>query len=491
MPCFAQKPVTERLDSFLSVMAQNQLFNGGILVAEKGKLLYTKSFGYADVEKKILNSDTTSFNLASVSKPFTALAVLQLAQKGTIGLDDPVVKYLVDFPYANVTVRHLLSHTSGMPELEKFEQAYIEQHPDELITNETAYAHLLAMKGALRFEAGSKFAYSNMGYIVLCQLVEKVSGMGFAAYLRNYVFIPAGMKNTWVRSAGARNTPRYIIPAMYMTEYKNVDSLDHTKVYTHYNLGGTRGPSNVVSTLPDLLRFDNALTAGKLLRPALLNEAFTPATLSNGKPARMGNGRWYGLGWNILDDSSNNKRVFHDGHIIGVVAMLFKNLAKEQTIIFYDNNESPAFFQKIGVVSRIINNEPPGNIPLTKSLARVYGEALVNRGADYAMAKFNALKDDTAHYYIDELEINRLGYDLLGKQSDFPGHKTLALEAFKINTVLFHSANSYDSYADALREDGKSEEAIIMYRKSLLLNPANSAGRKNLEALLAKKEETK
>ena len=490
--CFAQKPVAERLDSFLSVMAQHHMFNGSILVAEKGKLLYTKSFGYADADKKIANSDTCSFNLASMTKPFTCLAVLQLVQKGKAGLEDAVVKYLPDFPYPNVTIRHLLTHTSGVPNVEKFERPYIDQHPDEIMGNEKIYADLVALKLPQEFQPGDKWSYSNMGYMTLCRLVEKISGMLFGAYLEKYIFTPAGMKHSWLRNPASPNTPRYIIPRMYMSEYKNVDSLDHRKVYTHYNLGGGQGAGNIVSTLQDLFRFDNALSAGKLLSPALLDLAFTPATLNNGKPARVGGAsRYYGMGWNVVTDTAGAKTVFHDGHIIGIVTMLYKNIAKGQTIIFYDNMESPAFFQKIGAVARIINNGQTGNFRPTESLARVYGVALVSKGVDYATAKFNELKDDTLHYYVDELEINRLGYDLLASNADFAGYRALALEAFKINTLLFHSANSYDSYADALREDGQADEAISMYRKSLSMNPANSAGKRNLEKLLAKKEAAK
>jgi len=478
----AQPALKERLDSFLNVMAANDLFTGSILIAEHGRVIYTKSSGYWNEERKIPNSDTTPFQLASMSKPFTALAVLQLIQKGGLQLDTPVVRYLTDFPYTNVTVRHLLTHTGGLPA--KFDQNYIADHPQAVLTNKEDYALLVASGAPLTSMPGEKWAYSNTGYMVLAQIIEKVSGRPFEIYMKKRVFEPAGMTHTYVRSAHMPNTPRYIIPVMYQREYHNVDSLDHTKIYTNYNLGDIHGPGNVISTLADVFKFDNALSAGKLISKELMEQAFTPVASNSGNALHVNKGRSYGFGWNILQDSIGaDKIVFHDGHVIGIVTMIYKNLTKDQTILFYDNRESPAFFQKIGVVARLLNNEPVRNINLAKSLARLYGQTLVTKGIDAATTSFNELKDDTVHYYIDELELNKLGYDLLGNKYPVANYKTLSLEVFKLNTLLFHSANSYDSYADALKANGKTEEAIRMYRKSTTLNPRDREVKEKLAAL--------
>jgi tetratricopeptide (TPR) repeat protein len=271
---------------------------------------------------------------------------------------------------------------------------------------------------------------------------------------------------------------------MYQTEYRHVDSLDHTKIYTYYNLGGIQGPLNIVSTLVDLWKFDNALSAGKLISTTLLQQAFTPVVSNSGKVLYVNRGCSYGFGWNVLMKGAGaDKIVFHDGHVIGIVTMYYKNLTKDLTILFYDNRESPAFFQKIGAVAKLLNNEPADSIKGTKSLARVYGQTLVTKGVDAATTLFNELKDDSAHYYVAELELNTLGYDLLGDKYPVAGYKALALEVFGLNTLVFHSANSYDSYADALRANGKTEEAIRMYQKSIALNPRNTDGKEKLATL--------
>ncbi|MFT3827098.1 MAG: serine hydrolase [Chitinophagaceae bacterium] len=471
-----------RIDSLLSVLADNNMFQGGVLVAINDKRVYTRYAGYANRSRNILHSDTTTFNLASLSKPFTAVAVLQLVQNKKLSLTDHFIKYFPDFPYPEVTIRQLLNHTSGIPQLENSEAEYVKQHPDELITNAKAYADLVAQKSALLSAPGNRWRYNNGNYVLLALLVEKVSGLSFDVYMKKNVFQRAGMQRTYVRNTYAPNTMRYMMPAMYMTDYRDVDSLDHNKYYTYYNLGGVYGPNNVVSTLNDLLLFDNALEQGKLLGKALLDSAFTPVVLNNGKTFYMGNStRSYGLGWSIYTSRSSpvDTFVFHDGHIMGLTTILHKNLTKGQTIIIYDNIEvSP--FVKMSAINNILNDQPIGNIRVARSVAREYGKALIEKGPDYALGRLQELRTDSANYYLDELEMNTLGYDLLFKDP-VPEHVALSVETFKVNTLLYpKSANAYDSYAEALLKAGKKEEAILMYKRSLFLNPNNETAKKVL-----------
>lgn len=480
---------TARIDSFLTVLVSHQLFNGSVLVAEQGRVIYKKSVGYADFNKRILNTDTTQFNLASLSKPFTAIAVLQLVQRKKLKLEDAFVTYFPDFPYPTITIRNLVAQTSGLPVLERYEDEYIKAHPEEIITNRQAYEHLIAQKKPLSFQPGDDHRYNNTNYFLLAMLVEKVSRMPFPAYLKKNVFMPAGMAQTYVREAGMRNTTRYTRPTMYMTTYHNVDSLNHNQFYTYYNLGSLIGPGNVVSTIQDLWRFDQALSVGKLISPALLEVASKPVILNNGTAFHMGNSsRSYGLGWSVYNSKKEpvSQFMFHDGHIVGLTTFLHRNLTKPQTIIFYDNTDSNPLQVMISL-SNILNNQPPLTVQLKKSLVRVYGEALVTKGPDHAMSTFHSLKDDSTHYYVDELEMNRLGFDLLS--ASLPNHIDLSLEVFKLNTLLFpKSGNTYDSYAIALEKDGKKQEAIAMYRKSIVLWPGNEDGKKALKQLLEQKE---
>jgi len=475
---------TRQIDSLLNVLTNAKLFNGGVLIAEEGRIVYKRSIGYIDKSRHIPNTDTTRFNLASLSKTFTAVAILQLVQKGRLRLDDPFIKYFPDFPYPAIRIRHLLTHTSGLPPVEKEEAPYVNTHPDEIVTNATAYAHLVASKSPLLFQPGDNEVYNNMNYVLLALLVEKISQVPFAVYMEKNIFHRAGMLNTYIRMPNMPNTARYIIPNFYSSAFSNVDSLDHILYYTNYNLGGWYGPNNVISTLPDLFNFDNALFAGKLISKALLDSAVTPVVLNNGKVFHMGaSTRSYGFGWNTYTSKTApiDSFIFHDGHIVGLSTVLHHNLSKSQTIIFY-NNLGNAPLQLMLSLSNILNDLPPQKIRVTQSLARLYGETLADKGADAAIVKLTTLKSDTAHYYLDELEMNTLGFDLL--KASFQNHNELALEAFKINTLLYpKSGNTYDSYAEALAKNGKKEEAILMYQKSLALSPDNEAGKQALQRL--------
>lgn len=475
--------IKQRLDSLLTVAANNNYFNGCVMVSEKGKPIYTFAAGYADEEKKIPNSTNTCFNMASVSKPFTAIAVLQLVQRRKCKLSDPIMKFFPDFPYPAITVRHLLSHTGGLPQLERFMDSVIEVDKDKIFTNEELYQQLLAQKGKMKFAAGERWDYSNMGYIILALLVEKISGQSFEAYMAQKIFRPAGMTSSFIRRAGSPEPDcaiRYIVPNIYDSVYLSVPSLYNTRAYTYKNLGNnTQGPGNMHSTLEDMLGFDNALYSGKLLDTALLREAQTPVTLNNGKQHN------YGFGWNIVYNQYGDTLVYHDGNVPGIVTMMMKSKTKDRTIFFYDNHASDAFFQKINSIYHMLDGRGAKPFRLTKSVVKAYGRALIEKGPDYAAAVFNNLRSDTTNYYMDEIEMNNLGYNLM-YNAEFEGHYQLACEVLKLNTMLFpKSSNTYDSYAIALRLAGKKEEAILMYRKAILLNPNNEQGKKSLAKLTA------
>lgn len=479
-PLKAQE-IKHRLDSFLTVAANNDYFNGCVMVSEKGKIIYSYAAGYADEERKIPNSTTSCFNLASVTKPLTAVAVLQQVQRGKCKLADPVMKYLPDFPYPAITIRHLLSHTGGLPQLERFMDSIIGKNKGRVFTNTDVYGYLLALKGQTKFPAGDKWDYSNMGYITLALMVEKLSGLSFGEYMKKNVFLPAGMKSSFVGNKEAENcVVRYIVPNMYDTAYVSIPSLNKVQLFEYESLRGTQGSGNIFSTLEDMLRFDNALSTGKLLDTALLSLAQTPAQMNDGK------NRNYGFGWNIVYNQFGDTIVYHDGHVSGIVTMMMKCKRKDQTIFFYDNHSSEAFFQKINSIYHYLNGRGGKPFRLTKSLVKVYARALIEKGPDHAAVIFNNLKSDTANYYIDELEMNHLGYNLL-YNAKFEGRYQLACEVLKLNTMLYpKSANTYDSYGLALRLANKKEEAIMMYQKSLLMNPNNEQGKKALAKLMAK-----
>lgn len=487
---FAQNH-TRQLDSLFNELYAYRQINGNVLVAENGLPVYWQSFGYANFKAKTPNNDSSVFSLASVAKIFTSTAILQLKEKRKLQLDDVVTKYFPDFPYPEITIRHLLTHTSGLPEIEIFRQQ-VQNNPGKIFTNKDFLPTLTNVKQPLGFTPNDKYQYTNANYILLALLVEKISKTTFQAYLQKNIFSPAKMTHTWFQKDNAHTADKnrvidYEYPFLFSTELENVDSLKKYRVRL-LNLSGFVGNGNIVSTNTDMLKFDQALYTGKLIKPSSLQEAFTPNKLNNGQPVHTslgGEEASYGLGWFILADSSNGKIVGHTGGVPGALSIILRNTDKKQTVILFDNAFHTSLF-KTGVhAMNMLNNKPIATV--RQSLVKLYGSSLMmDKDIDKAFTRLQELRDDTAHFYLSEEDMNELGLQLLYAPT-FAGHDALALEVLKLNTLLFPDGfNTYDSYGEALAKVGKKEEAIFMYRKSLTLNPGNEGGKKILAELLKK-----
>ena len=494
LPSYAQKARID--DYFIKIAALHQL-NGNILVAENGQMLAGKSCGYADFETRQPNTVSARYNLASISKLFTATAVLQLRDKGKFSLADHFTKYFPDFPFAGISIRHLLTHTSGLPDLELFEDL-IQQYPDTVITNKNILPELKKWKRGLYFKPGDQYQYCNVGYSLLAMLVEKVSGMAFYVYLDKRIFKPAAMQDSYLGlypghtdKQDKRCVRMHAQPHPYYdSTYYYVDSL-HRFRYTDHNCSGMTGEANIIATTTDLLQFDRAIFDGRLLKHSTMEEAVTPVKLNNGQTwfgpmdTMLGEGKMaVGLGWDIFVQPGYGISVGHGGFKFGLATFYFHSLEKKQVIIAFDNTAGSEFGRIVTSALFLLNGKEPMETRNKHSLAFVYGNNLVKRGPDAAACAFNAAKRDTAHYYLSEWEFNQLGGNLL-YGSSFNGHQDLALEVFKINTLLFpNSFNTYDSYAAGLKEAGKRQEAISMYQESIDLNPNNDDGKKALRELL-------
>lgn len=475
-------------------------FNGNMVLGQDGNEIWQHPAGYADRSLSRKNANDSQFNLASVSKIFTATAVLQLRDRKKFSLDEPVSKFLPLLPFKAVSIRHLLTHTSGLPDLELYE-ALIRQYPDTIITNANVLPELKKWRKGLYFKPGDEFRYCNTEYSLLALLVERVSHMPFQAYLRKYIFLPAGMKHTYVSLPEQRNlraggqAVRLYERARRFTDsvYVNVDSLARNK-YTNYNCSGTIGESGVISTTGDMLRFDHAFFSGRLLRQVSIDEALTPVSLNNGKihegpmDTMHGEGKgYYGLGWEIIEQPMLGRSVGHGGFKFGLATYYLHHLADKKVVVAFDNSPGPAFGQLVTAAYALLNNKTVLPFSFKRSLAMLYGNTLVKEGPEMAISKLNLMKADTAHYYLSEWEMDKVGGDLFFG-SDFKGHQELGVEAFKLNTLLFPAGyNTYDSYGEVLRLTGKKQAAVLEYRKSLELNPKSEGGQRALKELADEK----
>lgn len=486
----SQNAVSHQLDSFFQSVYEYSQINGNVLVTQEGVIAYKHSFGYADFVGKKPNTDSSGFTLASISKVFTSTAILQLRDKGSLKLDDLVLKYFPDFPYPDITIRHLLSHTSGLPDYDIYREQ-MEKNPNKVFSNNDLMPSLKMWNKPLNFKPGEKWQYSNTNFCLLALLVEKLSGLTFQDYLQKNIFKPSKMYNTYFQSGfvhkGNKNgVVNHDYPFLYSSKFENVDSLKKYR-WRLYNLSGFVGQGNIITTTEDLLKFDRILYTGKILKLSTLNEAYTPTKLNKGENISSdlgGNKASYGLGWFILDDTSAGKIVGHTGGQPGGLSIFLRNIEKKQTVIMFDNAFNKSLYGN-GVNAVAILNNKPVNIR-KKSLIQEYGSALVEKGIDAAFCKFEELRADSTHYYVSEDDMNQLGLELL-YDGLFEEHNELSLEVLKLNILLFPNGfNTYDSYGEALAKVGKKEEAVFMYKKSLELNPENKAGKKVLDGLLKK-----
>lgn len=489
------------LKTYFGELGQRRQHNGNILVAEQGRTLIDFFSGYADFRTQTPNTPASRFNLASISKVITATAILQLKDKGKLKLDDAVAQYLPGFPYKDITIRHLLTHTSGLPDLELFEDL-VKRFPDTVVTNRNVLPELLKWTRGLYFKPGDDFRYCNTEYNLLALIIEKAANMTFPACVKKFIFDPAGMKDTYLTPNKQKNNELIAQPQMkphpgYDSTFVAADSITRYK-YLTYNNSGTTGQGNVISTTADLLRFDQAYFKGKLLKESTMQEAMTPVKLNNGTiyyDHRMdtmdGEGKMaFGLGWEIFEQPVYGKSVGHGGFKFGLATFYIHNLAKDQTIIGFDNTAGSEFGRFIASSLALLNGKLPLVFRTSRSLVTLYGTALVKKGADHAAAVFQANREDTAGYYLNEGEMNDLGYNLF-YMSSFPGHREMALEVFKLATFIFpKSFNTYDSYGQLLKETGKIDDAILMYKRSVQLNPDNEDGKRMLEQLLKIQKES-
>lgn len=482
--------VAEKLDNYFTTTLNP--INGNILVAENGKAIYKKSFGFADFKNKIPNSEASRFNIASISKTFTSVAVLQLKEKGKLNIDDPVKKYLPEFRYPDITIRHLLSHTSGLPDFDLYDDLY-EKEPLRIVSNKDVLPQLNKWKDPLPFKPGEKWGYSNTNYNVLALIVESISGRNFSDYLQENIFSKAKMSDTYLLEdfPNRRKDANRVINHRLFRPYSETPIDADNKMFEVFNvmtyrLSSLKGQGNIISTTNDLLKYDQSLYSGVLLKQATLDEAFTPTKLNDGEPAytfmNLGKNA-YGLGWFVFEDESKGKIVWHTGGIPGSLSIFLRNIKTHQTVILLDNMFSIGVYRNGVNAMHILNNTTPLPLP-RKSVVREYARALVTKGIDSAFSKLIELQADSTNYNLDEDEMNQLGYDLFA-DTEIAGHQEKALEILKLNTLLFpKSWNVYDSYGEHLAKIGKKDEAIFMYRKSIELNPKNESGKQSLETLL-------
>ncbi|MFN2440749.1 MAG: serine hydrolase domain-containing protein, partial [Chitinophagaceae bacterium] len=342
----AQKNIPVQIDS---VMQVHKDFSGVVLVADDGNPVYHKAFGYREFAQKIPLQTSDIFELASVSKQFTAMIIMMLKEKEKLNYDDAVEKYL-DIPYKGITIRHLLTHTSGLSDY----QEIMDKHWDKtkIAGNKEILEYLNRYAPPKLFEPGAKYEYSNTGYVLLASIAEKAAGKDFIRMCKKWIFKPLKMRSTNIRTLKQKaSTKNFAIGHIYVTErqqYIRADSFPSSD-YTIW-LGSRKGPGRISSTASDLLKWDKALYTEKLVQQSTLEEAFHPMKLNNDSTSN------YGFGWMLRSDPLLGKIVMHTGDNPGYSTQIVRYIDAGKTIILLSNNEYkdfPVLVQQIEAVSAI------------------------------------------------------------------------------------------------------------------------------------------
>ncbi len=338
-----------RIDSVLTYLHQRQLFNGTVLIGEKGKVLYKKAFGISNPQTQTPLTPASSFNLASVSKQFYTMMTMILKEQGKLNYDDAVQKYLPLFPYNNITLRHLMNQTSGLPEY--FDIAAGDMTLLDTLNNQSMLELLAAKKPVLVFQPGERWQYCNTNYTTLASVVEKVSGTTADKFFQQYIAGPLKLSNTYVYHLNMKSYPPSRVFGLQFEGGKPV-------LNDLVRFDGIVGDGNVYSSVEDLYKWNQALYTEKLVKKATFAEAITPGKLNNG------NATTYGFGWFIREQ---NKIVSHTGGWVGFGTEIIRYLDKNQTIIVLDNSSN---FRAHSLVKNIWEDKPI-TLPVTHLITNV------------------------------------------------------------------------------------------------------------------------
>ncbi|MBL7920216.1 MAG: serine hydrolase [Bacteroidia bacterium] len=350
-----------RIDLMLRVYTKKNMFSGSVLIAKKGKVLLSKGYGLANTTHSVSNLPTTKFKLASVSKQFTAMAIMILQEKGKLSTEDKLTKYIPDYPNGDkITIHHLLTHTSGIPNvtaLPVFDTMKVKSH-----TLEQTIA--LTKNKPLEFEPGSKFNYSNSGYILLTYIIENASGKKYEDYLKEVIFDPLGMKNSGL--------------------YPPTGTLKNSAIgYTEANEGLVEAPyidmsipsgaGALYSTVEDLFLWDQALYTEKLVKKETMEKIMTVYKDN------------YAYGW-MFTKYKEHKKFFHGGGIEGFNTVINRFTDDELCIIILKNVDNYQLFNANKMATAIMFGEK-FDLPSEHKIATVDKHIYKTLAGDYELEK--------------------------------------------------------------------------------------------------------
>ena len=322
-----QKVIAEKLDQLFSDMNRQNMFNGSVIVAKAGKILFRKSIGYSNKEAQVSLTDSSMFQLASVSKVITATAVLLLHERHQLDIELPFASYFPDFPYPAVRIKDLLNHRSGLPNYIYTLNSEI-CRPNYQMNNTEMYTCFIGKHTQPYLHPDRRFNYSNTNYALLALLVEKTSGRSFSQFLKEELFVPLGMKNTATITDINLHAPNITHP--YDARWRPVafDASDFVL-----------GDKSIYSTPFDLFLFSEALYQNRIIRPETQQLAYTAFS----REKKLTN---YGYGWRMKDfNDPVKKEVYHNGWWHGYRSSFHRRLHDTLTVVILSNQLNSSAYQ--------------------------------------------------------------------------------------------------------------------------------------------------
>jgi CubicO group peptidase (beta-lactamase class C family) len=438
------KALTTALDTYLKASVRNDQFSGTVLLARDGKSVFVRAYGMANYELDVPNREDTIFPLASITKQFTALAIMQLQEQGKLKVDDPICDYLSDCPLAwkPITIRQLLTHSSGIPNYSS-----LPEWDEVLSRRDYAPREMVSLFRdlPLRFMPGEKHEYSNSGYHLLGLVIEQASKMGWGAYIQKNIFNPLGMtKSSFNNTRGillGRASGYYSVG----TSFINAPIMSPT---VHY------ADSGLYSCVGDMLLWDRALVPGRLISQASLDAMFA-ATKSG-----------YGFGWRV-GERFGRRELNHSGSGNGFSTYIVRFPAEKLTAIVLSNSDRTSAGKVGNAMAAIAFGEP--NVLPTAQLREILWDRIVQSGVSSAIDLYGELKRSQAKLDFGDETMVGLGYDLI-EASRYEDAKAI----FRFNlTLLPKSAYSYDGLADIAIAENDRQQGITLFEKSLALDPTN------------------
>lgn len=464
----------ETINSIMDYIVKNYSFSGTVLITADGKSVYNKSFGYANTELAIPNNLNTAYDIASSIKPLVAAGVLKLHEEEKLGIDDDIAKYFEKLPNNGIKIKHLLSHTSGLPEythnpgFENFAKNKMKADSGYVVSNKDLI-EWLSGNSRVEFNPGEKYRYCNGNYALLASIVEKVTGLAFYDFMRKYVIKPAGMTSSkfYDELEDYKTSERSL-------GYERTKEGKYVPFFSHHLVRGMQGDGGLYSTAPDMQRFLTSFLEGKLVSKGMVSEAIAPYRFNSG-----GTGL-YGLGWIIRGEGYQGRplTIKHGGRWEGFLnAFAYEPQSHISIIILTNNSMYPP---TIGELEKAFSDALAGKEPILPKFPIIdtVSQTLYLKGADSAIELFrNLTSKSPSKYFIDENEMNYLALSLV-----WENRKEDAVKILELNWQVFpNQSNNYDSIGDTYKELGNLEKAKEAYLKALSLDSKRESTRKKLD----------